>query len=62
VGEVSVVLLPLSIVLLLASKATVVVLCNRKVVVDVNFKKRQLRIYCSKTTQVVLLHVILTKL
>ena len=37
-GEVSVVLLPLSVVLLLASKTTVVVLCNRKVVVDVTLK------------------------
>jgi len=35
VGKVSVVLLPLSVVLL---KSTVVVLCNRKVVVDVTLK------------------------
>jgi hypothetical protein len=35
VGEVSVVLFPLSVVLLLASKTAVVVLCYRKVVVDV---------------------------
>jgi hypothetical protein len=38
VGEVSVVLLPLSVVSLLASKTTAVVLCHRKVVVDVTLK------------------------
>ncbi len=38
VGEVSVVLLPLSVVLLMVSKTTVVVLCHRKVVVDVTLK------------------------
>jgi len=38
VGEVSVVLLPLSVVLLLVSKTTVVVLCHRKAVVDITLK------------------------
>jgi len=38
VSEVSVVLLPLSVVLLFASKTTVVVLCNRNIVVDVTLK------------------------
>jgi hypothetical protein len=55
VGEVSV-------VLLLASKTTAVFLCNRACCRRCNFKNRQLRICCSKTTVVFLSHVILIEL